>query len=106
MLKWIISIIMIIICTSGVESAVLVQYSTDNSTWKNITSIDEDEKEGHQINLDADTLYYIRSSNDSTNWYYTSKRTLEGGLNQMEIALAIFAVLFIIIGLYLLFSRR
>jgi hypothetical protein len=103
MLKWIIPI-MLILCTT--VNGVQVQYSEDNSTWTNITSVDENDKEGYQINLDADKLYYIRAKNGTSDWYYTFQRTREGGMNQMEIALAIFSVLFIIIGLYLLFTRR
>lgn len=104
MLKWMIPLLMINLLIPSIDG-VTIQYSRDNLTWRNITNVDEVNYEGYQINLDADTLYYFRAKNGTSDWQYLSQRTEEGGLNQVEIALAIFAVLFIIVGLYLLFKR-
>jgi hypothetical protein len=62
-----------------------IQYSEDNATnWRNITAIDETQKEGYQINLQPATTYYFRGKNQTTGvWYHISQIT--GGVGETDI---------------------
>lgn len=74
-------------------SAIEVQYSTDNSTWINVTSIDEGLAEAYQINLQGNTQYYFRARNGSTAWQYISRRTKTDGETTMAtLSVAIFLI--------------
>ena len=86
MAKWIIPIL-IMFLLPYVMAATEIQYSEDNLTWINVTSVDEDENEGYQLNLQQDTLYFFRGRTDAGDWIYTSQRTKEGVFS-MSIILA------------------
>ena len=102
MAKWNI-IILLLMVIPLVSSTVTLQYlGEDNTTWYNLTGTDENKKEGYQIALDQDTLYYLRGKNDNgtytDTWTYTEQRTKEGLDNMWMLA-----VLLIPLGLCFFF---
>ena len=82
MAKWKITIIAILLMLPQILGLVQIQYSTDNLTWYNITSLDANAKEGYQIALTQNTAYSIRGKNDNgtyvDEWIYTSQKTKRG----------------------------
>ncbi len=62
-------IMLIVLCTSTFAN-VLVEYSEDNSTWKNVTTVDTNVNQAYQINLIKDTTYFSRGRNLTTDWTY------------------------------------
>jgi len=94
--------ILLLLALPLAAATVHIQYSTDNLTWANITSISELAKEGYQIALQQDTKYYLRGENDNgtyePGWHYISQRTKEGVDNMW-----ILAVLIIPLGLCFFF---
>lgn len=85
------------------SSNVTAEYSLDNISWMNITIITT--SWGLQSSLPAESTIYIRAKNSSTNYNYRVDNTIYGGVDEMEIAIAIvfsiFAVIFFLIGIFL-----
>lgn len=89
-----------------VITAVQIEYSTDNSTWENVTYVNETNNESYQINLHEDTLYYFRGRyNSSTDWIYnnvTTSTSQEDEFMNISIILGLGFVAFLF--LYLAFN--
>lgn len=76
-----------------------IQYSINNITWINITSVDDGDNEGYQTNLQPGTLYYFRGRNGTSDWNYTSQRTKmagEGIMASLGVILFVNALAFVI----------
>ena len=71
----IIILFFLIVLIPKVIALVEIQYSEDNTTWINITNIDEGNKTGYQANLQSDTTYYFRGKDETTNWNYLLQKT-------------------------------
>lgn len=95
-MKWLTIIILVMLLFPSLVTAVDLEYSTDNSTWKNVTIIDYSQKEGTVLDLHGNTLYYFRGRiNETTDWYYLSQRTeadTEGSMAVLAITLFILAI--------------
>ena len=72
MKKW---ILLTLFLFPSVMAATQIQYSEDNLTWTNVTSVNEDANEGYQLNLQQDTLYFFRGRSNSGDWVNVSQRT-------------------------------
>lgn len=70
---------MAILLLNVVEAVITVQYSEENISWQNVTSVTESEKEAFEGRLQPSTLYYFRAKDDDSNWKYTTQRTKAGG---------------------------
>lgn len=74
-----------------------VQYSTDNITWTNLTSVGLNE--GYQINLQPSKKYYFRGKNTTTEWAYLSQNTKVDGettMASLSVTLFVGAITFIL----------
>lgn len=81
MAKWNL-IILLLLVIPLIPATTQIQYSEDNLTWKNVTSFNEQDKEGYQIALTEDTTYYFRGKNDNgtfnEGWGYIQQKTNKG----------------------------
>lgn len=62
-------IMLIVLCTSTFAD-VLVEYSEDNASWMNVTTVDTGKSQAYQINLIKDTTYFARGRNSTTDFTY------------------------------------
>ena len=85
--------------TSGTNE--VVDISTDNLTW---TSLVPSGNTATATELQADTTYYFRAKDEMSSFGYLNQRTKSGGINEMEIALSLFAIVFMYIGYKLFFN--
>lgn len=102
MLKWIQVIILMLITVQITSGAVIIEWSPDNESWQNVTSIDEKTGIAYQPNLEEGKLYYFRSKNDTTEFIYTSARTLTSGERPMSSLSITFFVMFITLSFLLM----
>jgi hypothetical protein len=108
--KWInIIILMIIIAMPALGSGTIIQISTDNTSWTNITStyyggsIDETNQSAYIQNLNASTTYYLRAMDNTHTWNYTSIQTLAASGGEDEMANMLMAVSIVQIFIITLF---
>lgn len=82
--------------------AVTIEWSDDNATWENITSVDDTEQNGYLINLQENTIYYFRAKNDTSNWVYFNQRTKQSGeVTMSSIAIIGFVTMISLLVLFL-----
>lgn len=114
MKKWKLHIMMVLVMfllTIVVSIGTEVQYSADNSTWENVTTINEGNQFAYEDFLLSGTRYYFRVRNDTSNWTYVDDRTSIGvesvmaGLSVTLFVLVIPLVLLLISGI-LYFKER
>jgi len=94
-------IILLLILTLPTVLSAQVEYSVDNATWKNVTSLDTSAGEGIQLNLQKDAWYHFRGKNDTFDWaylYVQTKGSEEAAAYYIYITVFAIAVLLLIIG--------
>ena len=97
MKKW----ILLILLLPSVMAATQIQYSEDNLTWTNVTSVNEDTNEGYQLNLQQDTLYFFRGRTDAGDWVNVSQRTRDTAeVDDYYLYITIFSIFIILLSLY------
>lgn|SRR3990167_2444647 len=92
---------MVLLMIPIVFAPVEIQYSEDNTTWVNVTNVDETRTEAYQITLQEATTYYFRGRNSEGDYNYTQQKTRLSGETSMA---SVAGILFImgIIGVLVL----
>ena len=90
-----IMLLLLLIISSFANANIQIQISTDNITWETCwwCAINETNGGVYIHSLDANTLYYFRAKNETTDWYYVSQRTKEDTESVMaSLAIMIFVL--------------
>jgi len=106
--------LLVLITLPLVMGTTMCDYSSDNTTWYNITGggfLDETGRMAGVEYLNETTIYYFRCKNDTTRWSYLEQKTDMEGEARMEslsitLMLSSFAITFIGIGVWLFFRGR
>ena len=96
-----------VICPQ-VMGAVIVEYSIDNSTWENVTNVNENTNLAYVDNLEEGILYYFRSHNDTSEWTYFTQRTQvsgEKGMSSLAVTGFVVLITFGVLGLPFIVKR-
>ena len=89
MQKWILIILIIGFLIPYTTATIQIEVSLDNTTWRNITNINENGRQAVEVSLNESTLYYFRGTNDTANFTYFNQQTKTSG----EIPLSSIAII-------------
>lgn len=90
------------------SAEVIVELSTDNLTWKNVTNIEVTNGFATPVELEEGTRYFFRAKNSTTDFKYfvqTTKTSGEKSMSSLSVTLFFLAITSLLIGLPMLIKE-